>query len=176
MRSERAVLIGLLLAATGCVNIPDTYAPPMQRRALAGPDTSHLKHFVAMGDEHATDHFLKDVSPSLEGGVWRWTGQTPTLRFVLTRVRNLRLVMDFSISGETMKQTGPLTITYWVNGKALDKVLYEKPGEQHFEKPVPEKWLYDGDNIVTAELDKVYIAEADGAKLGVTLVRIGFLD
>lgn len=172
-----ALPAALVLAATSCVNIPDTYAPPMQRKALAGPDTSNLKHFVAMGDEHAADHFLQDVNASLEGGSWRWTGQKPTLRFVLASVRNLRLIMDFSIAGETMKQTGPLTITYWVNGKALDKVRYEKPGEQRFEKAVPEAWLYkNGDNVVTAELDKVYIAEGDGAKLGVTLMRIGFLD
>jgi hypothetical protein len=176
MRCERLALAVFAVAAGGCVSIPDTYAPPMQRRALAGPDTSHLKHFVAMGDQYAPDHFLKDVNLSLEGGSWRWTGQAPTLRFVLKSTHNLRLVMDFSISGETMKQTGPVTITYWVNGKVLDKVHYDKPGEQHFEKAVPEEWLYKGDNIVTAELDKVYIAEADGVKLGFPLVRIGFVD
>jgi hypothetical protein len=42
---------------------------------------------------------------------------------------------------------------------------------------VDASWLYkNGDNLVTAELDKVYIAEADGARLGVTLTRVGFLE
>jgi hypothetical protein len=149
----------------------------MQRKALAGPDTSNLKHFVAMADEHAEEHFLRDINPTLESGAWRWTGQKPTVRLVLKSTRRLRFVMDFGFNGETMKQTGPVTITFWVNGKVLDKVRYDEPGTKHFEKPVDESWLYkNGDNVVTAELDTVYVAEADGAKLGVTLTRLGFLD
>ena len=177
MRCNATILVVTSLVATGCVNIPDTYAPPMQRKATPGPDTSNLKHFVAMSDEHAADHFLRDIGSTLEGGSWRWTGQKPTVRLYLGRVQGLSLSMDFSISDQTMRQTGPVTITYWVNGKVLDKVRYEKPGPQHFKKKVVESWLYkNGDNVVTAELDKVYVAEDDSAKLGVTLTRIGFLD
>src|SRR5262245_7901526 len=169
MRFRIGVLLAVCLCFPACVSIPDTYAPPMQRKALAGPDTTNLKHFIAMADEHAEEHFLRDVNSALESGAWRWTGQKPTVRFFLKSTRRLRFAMDFGLNGETMKQTGPVTIIFWVNGKVLDKVRYDEPGGKHFEKPVDESWLYkNGDNVVTAELDKVYVAEADGARLGIT--------
>jgi len=165
----------VLLAATGCVNMPETYAPPMQRLPQAGPDTSKLKHFVAMNDPMAMEHILRDVNPSLEGGMWRWTGQKPTFRFFLPTTRHLSFVMDFSLHADTMKQTGPVTISYFINGRPLDKISYDKPGEQHFEKAIDPSWLLKGSvNVASAELDKVFIAEADGAQLGLILMRAGF--
>jgi hypothetical protein len=113
----------------------------------------------------------------LEGGSWRWTGQRPTVRLFLRSVKNLRLVMEFFIPDAVMQQTGPITIRFIVNGRALDTVRYDSPGQKRFEKAVDSSWLLpDADNIVSAELDKVYIAEADKAKLGVALNGIGFLD
>lgn len=175
-RAVAAALIASALALTGCVNIPDTYAPPVQRHPVAGPDTSRLKHFIAMNDPAAEDHFLADIGP-LEGGAWRWTRQNPTLRFVLPATKGLKFVTDFSLSSDTMKVTGPITINYFVNGHPLDSVRYEKAGEQHFEKPVPAEWLNEGQDIVVKlALDKVYVAPGDGAKLGVTIVRAGFAE
>lgn len=172
----KCLALAALLGLTGCVNIPDTYAPPVQRHPVSGPDTSRLKHFIAMNDPAAEDHFLQDVGP-LEAGAWRWTRQNPMLRFVLPTTQSLKFVADFSISSDTMKETGPLTIAYFVNAHQLDSVRYDKPGEQHFEKPVNAEWLAEGqDIIVKLALDKVYVAPVDGVKLGVTLVRAGFTE
>jgi hypothetical protein len=172
-RTRLFSLLVVLLSA--CSSQPDVYAPPMQRKPQLGPETGHLKHFIAMNDPYAEEHFLRDVRP-LEAGYYRWTGQRPMFHFVLSTVRDLKLTMDFSVSSETFKVTGPVTVEYYVNGRQLDKVVYDKPGEKHFEKPVPADWLVKGgDTVVSAELDKVYVAE-DGVKLGVTLVRAGFKD
>jgi hypothetical protein len=168
-----AIFAGVL---AGCLNMPESYAPPMQRRALAGPDTSGLKHFIAMNDPAAPDHFLRDVR-DLESGTWRWTGQNPTLRFVLPTVEGVKFKAEFSVSGETFATTGPFHITYWVNGKQLDKVRYTAPGPQSFSKPVDPAWLVkDGDNVVKMELEKAYVAKGDGVVLGVTLTRAGFVE
>lgn len=173
MRASAALLLVMLC---GCTNIPDSYAPPVQRHPVSGPDTSHLKHFIAMNDPAAEDHFLADIGP-LESGSWRWTRQHPTLRFVVPDPKGLKLSVDFSLSSDTMKETGPITIAYFVNGRALDTVRYEQPGGQHFEKAVPVDWLTGSEDVVVKlALDKVYTAPADGAKLGVTLVRAGFAE
>lgn len=166
----------LLVLLCGCTKIPDSYAPPVQRHPVSGPDTSRLKHFIAMNDPAAEDHFLADIGP-LESGSWRWTCQNPTLRFVIPDPKGLKFSVDFSLSSDTMKETGPITITYFVNGRKLDTVRYEQPGGQHFEKAVPVDWLAGSEDVVVKlALDKVYTAPADGAKLGVTLVRAGFTE
>lgn len=167
-----AFLLFLLLAS--CVKQDETYAPPYQRHPLAGPDTSRLKHFVAMNDPDAPAHFVRDVSDQLQGNLWRWTAQRPLLRFVLPKqAKNLKLVMDFTIPGDVMKQTGPITITYFLNQHQIDQITYKEPGEQHYEKPVDPKWLAAEDNLVSAELSKVFVGD-DGARLGLALTRAGF--
>jgi hypothetical protein len=172
-----ALVVAGVLAVFGCKNVPDTYAPPIQRKPSFGADTERLKHFVAMGDEDAPMHFMQDIHSSLEGGSWRWTGQRPTVRLFLRSIKSLRLVVEFFIPDAVIQQTGPLTVRYVVNGHAVDSVRYDSPGQKRFEKPVDASWLVaDADNVVSAELDKVYIAEADKAKLGLALNGIGFLD
>lgn len=172
----RAALLALATLTAACVKIDDTYAPPVQRRPVSGPDTSRLKHFIAMNDPAAEDHFLRDIGP-LEAGAWRWTRQNPTLRFVLPTTKGLKFSMEFSIHDDTLRTTGPVTITYTVNGHLLDRVRYDKSGGHRFEKAVPAEWLGDGEDVVVkAALDKIYTAPADGAQLGVTLARAGFVE
>jgi hypothetical protein len=166
----------VLVTLLGCVDYPETYAPPVQRKAMAGPDTSGIGYFVTMTDPNATAYFVSGIYETLEGNSFRWTGQRPTLRFVLTTVKHLKFVMDFGTSDATMAQTGPLTISYYVNGRLLDKVRYDTAGAHHFEKAVDPSWLEaGGDTLVSAELDKVWVSPEDGGKLGITLSRAGFM-
>jgi hypothetical protein len=141
---------------------------------MAGPDTSRLKHFVAMNDPDAPAHFLHDILDPVQAGTWRWTGQKPTLRFVLPRQPlKLKFVMEFGLPPAVLKQTGPLTVTYFLNTHRIGQVTYTEPGLQSFEKPVDPTWLDDEDNIVTAELSNVFVG-TDGARLGLALTRAGF--
>ena len=172
-----ALLLALLAALAACNTSVerDQYAPPVQRKPMMGPDTSRLKHFIAMNDPDAEQHLLRDVRP-LEANFYRWAGQRPLMRFVLSTTRHLKFTVDFTINSATFKSTGPFHIQYFVNGRELANELYSEPGEKHFEKDVPEDWLVKGgDTVVSMELDKVYTAE-DGVKLGITLIRAGFKD
>lgn len=167
----------LVLLLCGCVTQPQSYAPPMQRNAYSGPDTRYIKHFIAMNDPHAMAHVLRDVGDSLQSESWRWTGKRPLFRFMLPTNSKLRLIWDFNLPDEVMKQIAPLTIRYTVNGHELDKVVYAAAGMQHFEKAVPAEWLVPGeDTIAGAEMDKIFVAPADKVQLGLALARVGFRD
>jgi len=177
MRSRPVLAALLCLLCAACVRMDEWYAPPMQRKPMAGPVVSPLRHFVSMNDPRAGDYLVRDVSATLEGNAFRWTRKRPTLRFVVQSTENLRFVMDFFLSPDTMKVTGPVTISYYINNHLLDRVRYDKPGLVHFEKPVNPEWLTAGaETLVAAELDKVYIAPADQAALGIVLSRAGFVD
>ena len=170
-------LPALFVMLAACHSGPerDRYAPPVQRQPMIGPDTSRVKHFIAMNDPDAEQHLLRDVR-GLEANHYRWTAQRPLLRFVLPVTEHLKFTADFAVNGEAFKATGPFHIQNFVNGRELANELYDAPGEKHFEKDVPAAWLVKGgDTVVAMEIDKVYTA-ADGAKLGVTLVRAGFKD
>lgn len=130
---------------------------------------------VNMNDEDAAERFVKDISLKLESATWRWTQKRPTLKILLTKTRDLKFAADFTIWEGTMKQTGPVTISFFVDGRLLDKVRYDTPGYKHVEKPVDPAWLQTAvETMVSAEIDKLYVDPADRTVLGFILTRMGF--
>ena len=117
---------------------------------------------------------MRDVSPAVES-TWRWTYKRPELQFYLARTENLRFAMDFSIAGATFKDTGPVTLSVFVNGRFLHKQRYDQPGEKKMDVPVPPGMLTpEALNKVAIEPDKVWVSKEDGANLGFILSAAGF--
>ncbi|HTM48831.1 MAG TPA: hypothetical protein VL285_09135 [Bryobacteraceae bacterium] len=168
------ILLSIFILA-GCVNIPDSYAPPVQRKPLGGTEPNPIGHFVNMGDLNATAYIVKDVADGVEAGSWRWARKRPELRFFLETTEHLNFKADFSIAESLFKETGPVAISFFVNGNLLDTVKYSEPGEKHFEKPVAAEILHAGTmNFAAMEIDKVWVSKTDGAVLGFILTRAGF--
>ena len=174
---QRFLILALLAALAGCVKIPDSYAPPMQRKPMDTIEPSTSKFFLRMSDATASNNIIGDINESIECSSWRWTKRKPTMRFQLKRVKDQVFKADLSIADQTIKDTGPVTITFVVNDHELARVTYTKAGHQPFEKAVPAEWLHAvGDNIVSMEIDKMWTAPADGVELGYILASAGFLE
>lgn len=172
---QRLLLFSLLIPLAACVTIPDSYAPPIQRKPLDLIEPSAAKAFLRMGDASASNHIVGDINESIECGSWRWTKRKPTMRFQLKRVANQKFKADLSIADQTFKETGPVTITFTINDRELARETYTKAGRHPFEKAVPAEWLHAvGDNIVSLEIDKLWTAPADGVELGFILASAGF--
>lgn len=152
--------------------MPEPYAPPAQRQQVEKPRSPRAARVLSMSDPGVESFFVSGIG-ALEGS-WRWTGRTPGVRVHVSRPENLRLVAEFAISEVTFKETGPITITFLVNGKPVDRVRYDQPGQKVFEKPVPADWMPAGqESVVALELDKAWVSKKDGAELGVILSRLG---
>ncbi len=171
---RRPLLLALLLAA--CNRYPESYPPPEQRQPPTAEEAGEAMEFVAMNDPDAESYFVRDIR-GLEAGSWRWTGQQPTLRFALDHTNNRQFVMDFAVADAALRETGPITITVFVNERLLDRMRYQTHGEKHFEKAVDPSWLEAGEKTtVEIALDKVWVSPTDGTRLGVILLRAGFVD
>ena len=167
-------MLVLALLPAACDRPPESYPPPGQRGPAAAAEGADAKMFVAMNDPYAESYIVKDVR-GLEAGEWRWTGPEPTLHFVLETAENLLFRMEFSIAGATFKTTGPVTITFRVNGHELATEQYDSFGRKQFEKPVPAEWIEaGGDTIVSATIEPPWISP-NNTKLGVILSRAGFV-
>jgi len=130
---------------------------------------------VDMSAPDASWHVVKDIEPGSTGDLWRWTKQNPSLKILATTTQNLKLSVDFTLWDVAFRQTGPVELTFLVNGRTLDKIRYATPGQKHFEKPIPPEWLTtDVESIVSVAIDKLYIAPEDGEKFGFILSRVGF--
>ena len=130
---------------------------------------------VNMNDDDAPLHFVQDISLALEGSTWRWTKKRPTLKVLLIKTKDLRFVVDFTLPDVTMQQTGPVTISFFLGDRLLDRIRYAKPGYQHYERPIEPAWLQTAnETVLSAQIDKVYKDPGDGAVLGFILTRMGF--
>jgi hypothetical protein len=168
---------GLLGAMCGflcsCGNLPEPYAPLTQRPFFAAPPEA--ARILNMADADAESHFVQDISTELEGNTWRWTGKRPTIRLHLNSNQKLEYSIDFTIADSTFQQTGPVTLSLFVNDRLLDRVRYTSPGRRRVEKPVPAEWLEPHQNAtLAAEIDKVWTPpQHGGARLGFVLVALG---
>ncbi len=174
-RSRTLALLSMALCA-GCTRLPDSFPPPAQRAPLTLPLRGALGYFLSMADPNADAYLVKDVAT--EGpGTWRWVYDHPVLRFFVPDVPRLKFAMDFAIPERTLRETGPVTLTFTVNGKLLDRLRCEKPGEQHYAHDVPPGMLRaNALNLVAIDPDPVWVSKADGGRLGFILSRAGFTE
>ncbi|SPE40660.1 conserved hypothetical protein [Candidatus Sulfopaludibacter sp. SbA3] len=132
-------------------------------------------HFVAMSDANADVYIVAGFRQQSEGA-WRWANAHPALRFYLPRLVRAKFVMAFALPEQHFRFTGPVTLTFSVNGHELDRARYENPGEQQYTHEVPLEFLKpDSINFVAIEPDKV-AAPIPGEKLSFVLIRAGFTE
>jgi hypothetical protein len=168
------VFLGCLLCLAACDRLPESYPPPLQRQPVAGVNTGPDAMMVSMEDPDADQLIVQDIYGGSSGVPWRWTKQAPTVKVLVLSRENIKFSADFSVWDQGFKATGPVEISFLVNGKLLDKVRYTTPGGKHFDKPVPGDWLAGSTEATVAlSIDKLYTAPQDGAKFGVILTRLG---
>ena len=148
---------------------------PPQLEYSPGVDPSPPPTFVEASDLRFADCIVRDISRTIEGAGWRWTYLEPTMKFSLREREGQSFAMDFSIVETAFRNTGPVTLSCFVNNRLLASVRCPRPGDYHIEKPVPSWWLGGaGPAVVRAVLDKVWVAPSDGTRLGYVLLRAGF--
>jgi hypothetical protein len=104
-----------------------------------------------------------------------WTLDQPELQFRLSSVQHHIFRERFFLPQETLKQTGPLKIDFYVNGHLLDQATFAKDGDLIYQHDVPVEWLKtDSLTIVQMRVHNPYIAPRDGVKLGVLLRSAAF--
>ena len=153
--------------------MPEPYAPPVQRQPFENFRPYRITRVVNMTDGDADAHFVQDIAGVVEGN-WRWARDRPTVKIVMRVNDNVKFLIDFTIPEVTFKETGPVNLSFFVNGHLIEKVRYTESGQKHYEKPIPAEWVEPGkEATLAAEIDKVYVAKNDGVRLGFILTRIG---
>ena len=129
-----------------------------------------------MSDPNAANYLVRGFEDS-GPGTWRWAHEHPVLRFLVPDVDGLKFTMDFSLPERTFRETGPVTLTFTLNGKLLDRSRFDRAGQLHYSHEVPPALLHkNAVNLVKIDPDPVWVSKADGGRLGFILSRAGFTD
>ena len=171
----RPILLLVIGALTvSCGRAPGVFAAPPQRSRDLGPDPDGPHAFVTMDDPVVDDYLVNDISP--ERGFRRWAFTRPELRFRLNDVRHLIFTAEFAIPEVTYKVTGPVTVSYAVNGRTLGALRCNHAGDFRLQKPVPDGLVEPGKFVrVTFEANPRWISPDDGAQLSFLLRSAGFI-
>jgi hypothetical protein len=163
----------LLLAS--CAADPGWLPLPAQQSLDLGPDPSGVGPAVKMEDPDANDYIVRDIG--LMPGIWRWAFLHPELRFRVAHPEGMRFGAEINIPEVTFKVTGPVVVTYFVNGRRLGLVRCEHPGTYMIDHAVPPAWLVPGAYIhATFDADRHWVSPEDGAQLSFLLSRAGFTE
>ena len=162
-----AVLIAAGLCA--CERWPEAYPVPAQQPTFE--DAERWERIVHMTDVDAHDHFTGDIFDPLSAN-WRWTGKKPLIRLNAPAGVRRNYSIQFVIPDAAFRVTGPVTLTFLVNGHVLDRRSYSAAGPYTFEKEVPSEWISGGETTLGAQIDKTYKAENQPA-YGFLMVAIG---
>jgi hypothetical protein len=148
--------------------VPEQHAP---FRASGIPPSE----FLAMDHPDLRKSVVKDVTVD-EQGPWRWTGPDPELKFVLGSTANRTLIVEFVINDRTFRDTGPVTVSFYVNDRLAGEERYTSDGDKAFEKAIPAEWLSGKpETRVRLHVHNVWTSPG-GIKLGILLKRIGFVE
>ena len=165
----RAAVLAATAILAACA--PSSVPLPPQRRTFTGPERHPFAAFVNLADPHAEAYIVRGVRPE---GRWAWTAQRAELRFRLEEPRAWRFAADLFIAGQTLRETGPVTISFFINGKLLGKLRADEAREFSFDQPVPPGWLDPAAPVAVAmEADPVWRGP-DGKEFGFLLVSAGF--
>jgi hypothetical protein len=175
VRLRILILVLSSVALTACSD--PSYPPPPQRQFADVNEPAAMAVFLAMGNPETGDHIVADVGEHIEGAGWRWTREHPRLSYRLPRTKGWKFHAEFGFPPPNFKDTGPVTVSFLINGRLLEKVRYTQPGDQSFEKAVPASWLRAGEETVAgADIDPPWIAPRDKARLGFVLHTMGFVE
>lgn len=166
-----------LLTSVGCRRWPEWYALPEQRKPFTGEEPFPLfSSMFKVSDPNASQYIVKDIPKGVEGVSWLWVFQRPELKFLVSDHRGLRFFMEFALPEQTFRETGPVTFSLFINEKPFKKLRFTTPGQMRLEEAVPSALLKPYSvNHVAIEVDPVWVAKQDGAKLGFILSSAGFI-
>jgi hypothetical protein len=128
---------------------------------------------VRMSDSDADDYIVRDIGRT--PGAWRWAFAHPELRFRLRSTEGWRFTAEIAIPEVTFRVTGPVGISYFIDGRKLGSIRCGRAGRFDIGQPVPTGWVQTGRYIhVTFESDRHWVSPEDGAQLSFQLLQAGF--
>jgi len=126
-----------------------------------------------MNDPDADDYIVRDIASN--PGVFRWAFLHPELRFRVSESENLRFTAEIALPESIFPVTGPMHISYSINGKVLGTVYCSHPGKYELDKPVPSAWVPPNQYLrIEFSSDRHWISAEDGAQLSFLLFEAGF--
>jgi hypothetical protein len=146
-------------------HLPRQYEPSAQDLPI--PDVPLL----VMGTTSAAENVVGGMSD--EESEWPWSDEHPRFRCFLRDRGPWQFILQFFATNDTLKDTGPVTVTVSINGAPFSKFLVEKAGIARYEHDVPAENPLSGRADIDLTINPFWTS-TDGTRLGILIHSIGF--
>jgi len=167
--------LAIILAAAALTSSSACRRRPRPKVSATIEDTQgELAAVIEVADPRASSQLLRGFYP-IEAAGWRWTGRqfAVSLRAPLA-ARAATLTLKFAVPDVVMNKLKSMTLSATVNGVALLKQTYTKPGNLVYAQEVPASALKGEALTVEFALDKAYgPSEQDRRELGLVVTTVG---
>jgi hypothetical protein len=173
------LLVALPVFTGACGQEAGWYPIPAQQSldlgALdVGVEPGGVGSLVKMSDPDADDYIVRDVDPM--PGVWRWAFAHPELRFRMRDTNHSRFTAEIAVPEVTFRVTGPVGITYYIDGRMLGSIRCDHSGKFEIDHAIPLGWMDANRYIhVTFEADRRWVSPDDGKQLSFQILQAGFI-
>ncbi len=176
-RCGYSVLVVSVVFLTACDRESIPIHPPSQFLMPTGADPEPEVRLLTMGGLDAKFAVLEGVDGAGTGEERKWTADKARFRFRLAGFARQDFYMEYTVHDVTLHQTGPLRITIAVNGTTFDSFVKTAPGGYEYRRAAEAIGVGSYEPFeVSITVDPPYVAPDDGAKLGILLTKIGFVD
>lgn len=171
-----AALLLAVLILSSCSRESAFEPIPAQSPSVAAPDPPSFPCLALMTQARADQFIVTGIPLGLGAGAERWTSESPAVKCKLPSSGPWNVVMDFIVAGATLRETGPITLTFTVDGQEVERLRCDHIGEYKLRAPLPAALAIPGRELVLqATVDKPWVAPSDGSKLGVLVSAMGFV-
>jgi hypothetical protein len=171
------IVIVSAAALSACGRGVSSVHPPDQFAMPGGLDPQPEVRLITMNGIDAKLAVLAGVDGAGTGEERKWTADKARFRFRVGSFGHRDFYMRYSVHPVTFQQTGPVRLSIAVNGVAFDSFRKDAPGDFEYRRAADDIGIppYQPFEISIA-VDPPYVAPDDGAKMGILLTSIGFLD
>jgi hypothetical protein len=129
-----------------------------------------------MSSPNASDYIVQGISRNTEGTGFRWAFEHPVLQFFVPAMDQPRFVMEFALPERAFRATGPVVLTFLLNGRTFGRERYDHPGVLSYDHEVPRDWIHaEAVNQVSIEPDRVWTT-SEGERYAFVMSRVGFVE
>lgn len=159
------------LASTGCqTSTPVPLPPQWKHRPEALAD---FRQRLTIEDPASDRFVVSGLHRGDPGSGQRWTGRQTVLRFWPTHSKGLLLTVKFIVAESTLRDTGPIVVSVWVNQRLAARHRYRDTGAFEITATALSEWVSINQPMtVTLDVDPPWISPSDGTELGVLLDEV----
>jgi hypothetical protein len=167
-----AVILAAAIVLSNCKERPEYVRLPPQYQSSFHNDFLPNLPLLTMGTNITEENAIEGVYGT--NNDWPWSNDHPSFVCFLKGPGPWQFALHFATVKTTLRDTGPVTITVWINDMPFSKFVVSEATVAEYTRNVPAEMAISGAVRVALTIQPFWTSPKDGQRLGILIRSIGF--